>query len=74
VSPVTRFKVLTYDMAMAIGADAANQRMREAGRTRWNRGDYARACQVFNRAYGSNKEKIEEHVRQTFRERALHAD
>jgi hypothetical protein len=37
---------LTPEMARAAGRDAANARMRAAGRTEWNRADYNQACRV----------------------------
>jgi hypothetical protein len=37
---------LTPEMARAAGRDAANVRMRAAGRTAWNRADYNTACRV----------------------------
>lgn len=40
---------LTYDMAMAAGRDAANRRMRAAGRKTWSRADYNAAWRVTNR-------------------------
>jgi hypothetical protein len=44
---------MTYDLAMAAGADAANRRMRKAGRSKWSRGDFAAACAEFDRLYGA---------------------
>jgi len=37
------------DLARAVAVDAANRRMRKAGRTSWSRGDYNEAVRVFNR-------------------------
>jgi hypothetical protein len=39
-------KAITYQVAMAAGQDAANKRMKAAGRTKWNQGDYAEAARV----------------------------
>ena len=46
--------IMTYELAMAAGRDAANRRMRNAGRTKWSRGDYNQAVKVFN--YLMNRE------------------
>jgi hypothetical protein len=40
---------MTYELAMAAGKDAANLRMRKAGRTVWNRADYNESVRTFNR-------------------------
>lgn len=37
---------ITYALAMAAGRDAANRRMRAAGRSRWNLADYRYAANV----------------------------
>ncbi|MEK7766801.1 MAG: hypothetical protein AAB368_11230 [bacterium] len=42
---------MTYDLAMAIGKDAANARMRKARRKRWSIGDYNEAWRTFNRLW-----------------------
>ncbi len=42
---------MTYDLAMAAAKDAANARMRKAGRTKWNRADYNHMVRVFNRLW-----------------------
>jgi hypothetical protein len=42
-----------YELAMAAGKDAANARMRKAGRTAWNRADYNESVRVFYRLYGN---------------------
>ena len=42
---------MTYQLAMAAGTDAANRRMRAAGRTKWNRADYSEAARTFNRLW-----------------------
>jgi hypothetical protein len=36
-------------IARAAGADAANRRMRKAGRCRWSRGDYNHGADVMSR-------------------------
>lgn len=36
----------TYKIAIAAGQDAGNRRMKAAGRSKWNRGDYAEAARV----------------------------
>lgn len=41
---------MTYQLAMAIGQDAANLRMRKAGRTAWNEEDYNAACEAQEKA------------------------
>lgn len=46
---------MTYDLAMAIGKDAANQQMRKAGRTQWNLDDWNRAAKVFAQVYGGRE-------------------
>lgn len=42
---------MTYELAMAAARDAANARMRKAGRTRWNRADYNCMVATFNRLW-----------------------
>jgi hypothetical protein len=42
---------MTYKLAHAAGMDAANARMRKAGRTKWNRADYNHCWAVFNRLF-----------------------
>jgi hypothetical protein len=42
---------MAYEIAMAAGRDAANARMRKAGRTKWNRADYNEAVRTFNRLW-----------------------
>ena len=37
---------MTYALAMAAGADAANRQMRQNNRTAWNYDDYCLACRV----------------------------
>ena len=37
---------ITYDIAMAAGKDAADRRMKQSGRTTWNRADYNHAAKV----------------------------
>ncbi len=44
-----------YEIAMAAGRDAANRRVRKAGRTRWNLSDWNEACRVFNKLMGIAK-------------------
>jgi hypothetical protein len=39
-------QTLTPELARAAGRDAANERMRKAGRSTWNRADYNLACRV----------------------------
>ena len=46
-------QTMTYDLAMAIGHDAASLRMRRAGRTAWNRADYNANVRAFYRAFGT---------------------
>ena len=41
----------TYGLAMAAGKDAANRRMRAAGRNKWNEGDWNLMCETFERLY-----------------------
>lgn len=54
---------MTYKLAMAAGRDAANRRMRKAGRTKWTRGDYNEAARTFARLY-SVSEYLAEHAQQ----------
>jgi hypothetical protein len=42
---------MTYELAMAASKDAANARMRKAGRSKWNRADYNEAVRVFNQLF-----------------------
>jgi hypothetical protein len=42
---------MTYDTAMALGADEAERSMREGGRTAWSREDYNRAVRKFNKLH-----------------------
>ena len=44
---------MTPEIARAAGADAANARMRAAGRTAWNRADYNLAARTMNRLLAS---------------------
>jgi hypothetical protein len=44
------------ELAMAAGRDAANERMRSAGRTAWSRADYNAAVRTFNRLYPIERE------------------
>lgn len=37
---------ITYKIAMAAGADAANKQMKAAGRNVWNEDDMQEACRV----------------------------
>lgn len=48
---MTRAIRMTYALAMAAGQDAANERMRKAGRKTWNRADYNESVRVFNSLY-----------------------
>lgn len=41
----------SYTLAMSAGRDAANRRMKAAGRTKWNRADYNHAAETFRRIY-----------------------
>ncbi len=41
--------MMTYWIAHSIGMDAANQRMRDQGRTSWNEEDYNLAAEVLNK-------------------------
>ena len=41
--------IMNYELAMAAGMDAANRRMRAAGRSKWNRGDYNEVGKTFDR-------------------------
>jgi histone H3/H4 len=43
---------MTEQIARAIAKDAANARMRKAGRVTWNRADYNLACRILNRLMG----------------------
>jgi len=43
--------VMTYEMAMAASRDAADARMRKAGRTTWSRADYNFAVATFKRLF-----------------------
>lgn len=45
----------TYAMAHAAARDAANRKMRAAGRTSWSRADYNEATRVFNKLYPASK-------------------
>lgn len=40
---------MTYKLAMAAGADAANRSMRKAGRTKWSKKDYQICCDTVAR-------------------------
>ena len=42
---------LTLPLAYAAGMDAANRRMRAAGRTAWNLADHAVACRTIARLW-----------------------
>lgn len=42
---------MTYKLAHACGTDEANRRMRAAGRTTWNRAEYAAAREVMDRLW-----------------------
>ena len=46
---------MTYEIAHAASTDAANARMRKAGRTKWSAGDYNEAVRVFNRLWPEGK-------------------
>ena len=48
-------QTMTYDIAMAAARDAGNARMRKAGRTAWNRGDYNEMVRTFNRLWPTNE-------------------
>lgn len=53
--PVMRLGILSFDAGEAIrlisacGRDAADRRMRAAGRRTWNRADYNAACRASDR-------------------------
>ena len=51
--------LMTYDLAMACGKDAANARMLRAGRKKWSRDDYNEAVRKFEALY-----PLEEHLAQ----------
>lgn len=51
--------LMTYELAMAAGKDAANRNMRKAGRDRWNEEDADLAVDTFNRLC-----TVEEHFAQ----------
>lgn len=40
---------MTYSIAMAAGADAADRAMRAAGRAKWSKSDYALCCKTVAR-------------------------
>lgn len=69
--------VMTYPLAMSAGRDAANRRMRAAGRTKWNRADYNAAVREFNRLYPKKQllRDLREHPERTRPDRgtAVHA-
>lgn len=48
---------MTYEIAMAIGHDAATARMRKAGRTRWNKADYNASVRAFYGCFGTTAER-----------------
>lgn len=48
---------LNYHLAMAIGQDTANARMRKAGRTKWNQADYNASVKAFYRCFGTTAEQ-----------------
>ena len=50
----SRAPELTREIAWAAATDAANQAMRQAGRSSWSRDDYALAVEVFNRLWREN--------------------
>lgn len=54
--------MMTYETAMAIGRDAANAQMRQAGRTVWNREDRNTAAAAFNAAYPVELDAPSTHV------------
>jgi len=37
---------MTYEIAMAVGQDAANQQMRKQGRSEWNLDDWNKAAET----------------------------
>jgi hypothetical protein len=47
--------VMTYALAMAAARDAANHRMRAAGRVSWSRGDYNEMVRVFTRLWPGDR-------------------
>lgn len=46
---------ITYKLAHAAAWDAANRRAEKAGRSKWNKSDYAFACREFERIYGGTR-------------------
>ena len=54
--------VLTEELARAAATDAGNRSAREHGRKAWNRQDYNRAVQTYNRlaraAQGKSKKRV----------------
>lgn len=46
---MSRHIVMTYKIAMAISADAAERRRRESSRKSWNADDYACAIEAFQK-------------------------
>lgn len=48
--------IMDYDLAMAVGRDAANRNMRKAGRERWNEDDWNVACETFDRLFPLEKQ------------------
>ena len=45
------FMTMTYEIAMSAAKQAADVRMRAAGRTAWNRADYNEMVRTFNRLW-----------------------
>lgn len=43
--------VMTYELAMGAGRDAANRQMRRESRKSWNVRDYNLACDVFDKLW-----------------------
>ena len=48
----SKMRTWTYTLAMAAAKDAANSRMRKAGRKKWNVGDWNFMCETFDRLHG----------------------
>lgn len=42
-------RIITYEIAMAAGLDAANKQMKTAGRAAWNEDDFNRAASITRR-------------------------
>lgn len=47
---------MTYDIALAVAKDAANDNMRKHGRSRWNEDDTKVVAETLNRLYPVERE------------------